>query len=346
MSYESRKTLDHHAYTVALFCPLEVELSAARYLLDEEHQRLPTAEGDSNKYTLGLLNGHNVVIASLPMGYQATVSAATVATNLSRTFPSIRIRLLVGIGGGVPSKKNDIRLGDVVIGIPTDEHGGVVQYDLGKQTSTSFERKGCLLPPPSEWLQAVNVMKSDQRVATSKASAFLAEMLQRYPRLIEYRRPPANRDILFQANCEHVRDQDSCECCGRAGIESRPQRESSDDPVIHYGLIASGNCVMKNATIRDRISRECGGVMCFEMEAAGLMNDFCCIVIRGISDYADSHKNNDWHAYAAAAAAAVAKELLAYMNGVIPAHSQGNYEQIPTRTKGIPHLKNTFLQTS
>ena len=332
MDRESRRTLDHHAYTVALFCPLEVELSAARYLLDEEHQRLATAADDYNQYILGRMSGHDVVIASLPTGYQANVSAATVATNLSRTFPSIRFRLLVGIGGGVPSRKNDIRLGDVVIGVPTGKHGGIVQYDLGKQTSTNFEQKGFLLPPPSEWLQALNVMRSNQRVTPSKAPAFLAEMLKRWPRLVEYKRPPANRDVLFQANYEHVRDQDTCDCCDRARIESRPQRQSSDNPTIHYGLIASGNSVIKNATIRDRISTECGGVICFEMEAAGLMNDFRCIVLRGISDYADSHKNDDWHAYAAVAAAAVAKELLAHMNDTVSAHGHGNYEQSPKRT--------------
>ena len=51
-------------------------------------------------------------------------------------------------------------------------------------------------------------------------------------------------------------------------------------------------------------------VLCFEMEAAGLMLDFPCLVVRGICDYADSHKNKIWQKYAAATAAAFAKELL------------------------------------
>ncbi|CAG8342501.1 unnamed protein product [Penicillium nalgiovense] len=46
------------------------------------------------------------------------------------------------------------------------------------------------------------------------------------------------------------------------------------------------------------------------MEAAGLMNDFPCLVIRGICDYADSHKNKEWQGYAAIAVAAYAKELV------------------------------------
>jgi nucleoside phosphorylase len=80
---------------------------------------------------------------------------------------------------------------------------------------------------------------------------------------------------------------------------------------VHYGLIASGNQVIKDASFRDKINKRLGGgVLCFEMEAAGLMNNFPCVVIRGICDYADSHKNKDWQEHAAAVAAAFAKELL------------------------------------
>ena len=50
------------------------------------------------------------------------------------------------------------------------------------------------------------------------------------------------------------------------------------------------------------------------MEAAGLMDSFPCLVIRGICDYADSHKNKRWQPYAAATAAAFAKELLGVIN--------------------------------
>src|SRR5690606_20569016 len=78
---------------------------------------------------------------------------------------------------------------------------------------------------------------------------------------------------------------------------------------IHYGLIASGNQVMKDAFIRDKLAKE-KDILCFEMEAAGLMNHFPCLVIRGICDYSDSHKNKEWQGYAAMTAAAYAKDLL------------------------------------
>jgi nucleoside phosphorylase len=47
---------------------------------------------------------------------------------------------------------------------------------------------------------------------------------------------------------------------------------------------------MKDGPTRDCISQELDGVLCFEMEAAGIMNVLPCLVIRGICDYADAHK--------------------------------------------------------
>jgi nucleoside phosphorylase len=79
---------------------------------------------------------------------------------------------------------------------------------------------------------------------------------------------------------------------------------------LHYGTIASGNQVIRSAAERDQVSAELGGVLCFEMEAAGLMDSFPCLVIRGICDYADSHKNKRWQVYAAGMAAVYAKGLL------------------------------------
>ena len=89
-----------------------------------------------------------------------------------------------------------------------------------------------------------------------------------------------------------------------------PERtEDEDNPAIHYGLIASANQLMKDALVRDTLAAE-KNVLCFEMEAAGLMNHFPCLVIRGICDYSDSHKNKEWQGYAAMVAAAYTKDLL------------------------------------
>ena len=61
--------------------------------------------------------------------------------------------------------------------------------------------------------------------------------------------------------------------------------------------------------MRDLIAQEFD-ILCFEMEAAGLMDQLPCLVIRGICDYCDSHKSKQWQGYAAITAAAYAKGLL------------------------------------
>lgn len=120
-------------YTVGWICALPVEYVAAQEFLDHEHGRpLFVAPNDTNDYTLGTMHGHNVVIAVLPDGEYGIGSAANVATNMLSTFKNVRIGLMVGIGGGVPSEKHDVRLGDVVVSAPRDGKSGVFQYTFGK----------------------------------------------------------------------------------------------------------------------------------------------------------------------------------------------------------------------
>ncbi|KAF6803603.1 nb-arc and tpr domain protein [Colletotrichum sojae] len=80
---------------------------------------------------------------------------------------------------------------------------------------------------------------------------------------------------------------------------------------LHFGLVASGDQVMKSGEHRDRISGV-EGVVAFEMEAAGAWDHFSnsCVVIKGVCDYADSHKNKRWQRYAAATAAAYMRAFL------------------------------------
>ncbi|KAH6957582.1 hypothetical protein BKA56DRAFT_460849, partial [Ilyonectria sp. MPI-CAGE-AT-0026] len=60
--------------------------------------------------------------------------------------------------------------------------------------------------------------------------------------------------------------------------------QDEDNPTIHYGVIASGNQLIKDASVRDKLAAE-EDILCFKIEAAGLMNHFPCLVIRGICDY-------------------------------------------------------------
>jgi nucleoside phosphorylase len=299
-------------YTVGWVCALPVERAAAQAMLDEEHEDSPrtASDNDHNVYCLGSAAGHNVVIGCLPAGRIGTNSAAAVATQMQAAFKGIRFGLMVGIGGGVPTAEADIRLGDVVVSQPQWSFGGVVQYDFGRTTPNGLERIGLLNTPPQILLSAVSNIQANQMVGKSTLPDHLLT-LERYP---AFQRRRAGPDLLFKAAYNHEHG-DTCDQCSVEKQQPRLGREKGAEVTVHYGTIASGNQVMKDAAERDRVSAELGGVLCFEMEAAGLMNSFPCLVIRGISDYSDTHKNYQWQAHAAGTAAAYAKELLS----VIPA---------------------------
>jgi nucleoside phosphorylase len=317
--------LVHSDFTVGWLCALSKEQTAAKAMLDYIHPDLPKPPNDPNAYTLGSIGKHNIVIACLPEGEMGISSAATFATWMVSTFPSIKFGLMVGIGGGIPPK---VRLGDVVVSTPEGQYPGVVQWDLGKaREGGTFERTGSLNTPPALLRTALAKWKTNHDMVGSKIPEYLEELGQKWPRLApKYLRSDSLGDVLFKPDYSHVSEttdheavhdsgveddeEESCRFCDKTNVVKRKPR----DMRVHCGLIASGNQVIKDAAFRDRLNKDLGGhVLCVEMEAAGLMKDFPCIVIRGICDYADSHKNKDWQEHAAAVATAFAKELLQYI---------------------------------
>ncbi|KAF4534640.1 uncharacterized protein LTHEOB_12918 [Lasiodiplodia theobromae] len=318
-------------------------------MLDEQHRKpldFTQPPNDKNSYTWGRISDHNIVIASLPAGVYGTTSAATTATSMLSSFPQIRIGLMVGIGAGIPRLEDDvdIRLGDIVVSQPSGKSGGVVQYDFGKaKASDRFERTGFLNSPPQALLNALANLQAQHEFGP-KVPKILEEMLEKNPQLAKanpgkpsYAYQGREHDKLFKPTYHHSQGRN----CNKCDPEQEIKREARDsqDPEIHYGLIASGNTLVKDATVRDSILKEVGDdCICFEMEAAGLMNSFPCLVIRGICDYADSHKNDRWQRYAAAAAAAYGKEFL----GIIPGD---DLEKAQRAMDIMTDIANTVEQT-
>ncbi|ORY67765.1 ankyrin repeat-containing domain protein [Pseudomassariella vexata] len=312
-------------YTVGWIAALPIERAAATAMLDEQHKKpldFIQPPNDTNSYTWGQIAEHNVVIALLPLGVYGTTSAATTATHMLSSFPQIRVGLMVGIGAGIPrpDQEIDIRLGDIVISQPSGRSGGVIQYDFGKaKTGDRFERTGSLNSPPQALLNALAALQAQHEFG-SKIPKILQDMLEKHPQLARatprkpsYAYQGREHDKLFNPAYEHTQGK-NCDKCDSEQEVKREERELLD-PEIYYGLIASGNKLIRDVTTRDSILSELDdNCICFEMEAAGLMNNFPCIVVRGICDYADSHKNDRWQRYAAATAAAYAKEFL----GVVP----------------------------
>jgi nucleoside phosphorylase len=288
--------LSHDEYTVGWICALQVELDAARAVLDVIHDQLPLPLNDRNTYLLGEISGHNVAITCLPSGVDGTNAAAVVAQQMKATFHAVHIRLMVGIGGGVPSSV-DIRLGDIVVSHPDAGSNGVIPYDHGKAIAGGeFEQTRTVNKPPEILLKAIPHLGSHQ----------ICDSRMRHS--LKY--PGQEKDKLFQATYDHSMESenDQCDKCDKRRLLKRSPRPTSE-PRVHYGRIASGNRVMKDGRARDKIAKE-HKIICFEMEASGLMDHWRCLVIRGICDYADSHKNEHWQNYAAGTAAAYAKKLL------------------------------------
>ncbi|KAI5927657.1 purine and uridine phosphorylase [Camillea tinctor] len=311
----SRPSLTNEDYTIGWICTTNTELIAARAFLDEEHKG-PGHQPPNNtsEYVLGTMGGHNVVIPILPHGDNGKDSTTTAVAKMLHNFSNVRIGLMVGIGGGAPSEKHDIRLGDIVVSSPANGKGGVLQYDFGKTIQDErFHRTGFLNQPPTVLRAAITGLETDYELYGYDLEANIQAVFEKFPRLRRnYSRPNADTDRLYPSNSIHkdgVCCNDSTVGNQQIPIQRVERSEHEDNTAIHYGLIASTNQLMNDACLRDKLAAE-DNVLCFEMEAAGLMNNFPCLVIRGICDYSDTHKNKAWQGFAAMSAAAYAKDLL------------------------------------
>ncbi|KAF2142278.1 uncharacterized protein K452DRAFT_250214 [Aplosporella prunicola CBS 121167] len=354
-TFKSLDNLDQ--YTVGWIAALPIERAAATAMLDELHKKplnFTQPSNDKNSYTWGRIAEHNVVIASLPAGVYGTTSAAATAMSMLSSFPQIRIGLMVGIGAGIsrPDEDLDIRLGDIAVSQPSGASGGVVQYDFGKaKTGDQFERIGFLNSPPQALLNALASLQAQAEIDGSRVPKILEEMLKKHPELAKAKlRKPSytyqgqEHDKLFKSTYIHTQGK-NCDNCDPEQEVKRDEREVYS-PEIHYGLIVSGNTLVKDASTRDLIVKELGDdCICFEMEAAGLMNNFPCLVIRGICDYADSHKNDRWQRYAAATAAAYAKEFLGVIQGEDVERTQRATDALKDIAKNVTDIRDIAHET-
>lgn len=340
---------DPSKYTISWICALPVEYDAAQALLDEEHNDpQEMSPHDNNLYTLGRIRWHNIVIVAPPNGKYGLSSTTDVIKSLLDSFPNIRISLLVGIGGGAPSRKHDIRLGDVVVGLLNDEdltveelsdeelsdeessdgEGGVIQYDFDKAMQSQELHETGTNQAPALFRAAVNALRGEIQWRGYDMGD-LSSLFVRRSRPLNHKRPEAASDRLYRSSIIHpAKGEAECSMiCGNGSsslIERHDRGRYDNKPEIHYGLIASANTPMKDAFVRDKLIEQ-KDVLCFETEAAGLMNDLPCLLIRGICDYSDSHGNTEWQGYAAMTAAAYARQLLGQIaQTVVEAQQRSN----------------------
>lgn len=181
---------------------------------------------------------------------------------------------------------------------------------MGKWNDGEFRIESHLNKPPMILLKAIKLLQSDHDFGEGELKQYIDQVARKsvtLPALKDYRFPGRHYDQLFKTDYSHTSGE-NCSTCDVGQMERRLCREP-DDPVVHYGLIASGNTVMRSARHREKL-RDAWNISCFEMEATGLMDCFPCVVIRGICDYSDNHKHKIWQPYSAVVAAAYAKDLL------------------------------------
>jgi nucleoside phosphorylase len=276
----SIKQLSCSDYHVAWICPVAaVELLPARLMLDE-HYPTPSYDThyDENTYICGTINQHTVVIATCPPGETDNINGGRLTGPMFKTFPNIRMAVLVGIGGGIPKPSispnplKNIHLGDVVVGWPDDGKLACVYHDRGKSNVNGFEMVGTMKNPDWRLVNALSILESDHELDRTTFEDQLAR-LKGFKIKDKFAHPGLEHDRLFDATHDHVDDYGSeCTTCDQSKLVQRPERIESykHDLVFHCGRIATGNTVIRDAKLRDRICAQCDGPLCVEMEAAGV----------------------------------------------------------------------------
>lgn len=307
------------------------------------------ADGDTNTYTTGRLGKHHVVLVYAEIGTNgAAAAAAYLQSSFTRIKIGIITGICGGVPK--PSDGAEIVLGDVIISTSVIQIDFGRQYPnemvrkkevedtLGRANREirAFTQKirghlvGKRLPKKINgfYTQICTTEGLSESVYPGPAGDVL------YP--VEYyhkhRSQPCDicDTCISQDNmvCE-LSQKSSCEDVGcessRAVTRNRIQRamgissngghltatdiNKAQKPSIHFGRIACSNQVMRSGQHRDRIAAE-ENVIGFEMESAGTWDVIPTIVIKCVSDYADSHKTKDMQPYAAAISAACTKAVL------------------------------------
>ncbi|KAJ5963159.1 hypothetical protein N7481_013464 [Penicillium waksmanii] len=327
-------------FTVAIFCALPLEVDAVGDFFDmvfQDSTMYQNAQGDSNTYTLGQIGHHHAVLVHLPGMGKSVASQA--ASSVRATYPNINLALVVGICGGVPYGKGhaEIILGDVVVS------DGIIQHDFGRRVPGAFLRKTSVTDDIGRPNVAVRgfLSKIKTKMARERIDNNMRKYLKANDQILRNdtaRYPGIEQDELFQSTYRHSHhDSIDCISCAhssngtvcdevsdlschelkcskdklvqRKRLQAALSQEHPPSPIIHLGLIASGDTVMKSGQDRDLIAKH-NNVIAFEMEGVGVWDSLPCLVVKGVCDYADSHKNKIWQPYAAATGAACMKALL------------------------------------
>ncbi|KAK2793458.1 hypothetical protein FQN50_010002 [Emmonsiellopsis sp. PD_5] len=334
------------------------------------------SDNDPNTYTVGRMGYCNVVLAYLP--HKGKAASASTSAMLLASFPKLKLVIVVGVCGAVPNpparKDEEIIMGDVVISTEIHQFDYGRLLDTGFQGKSAVPDS---LGRASNGLRAfINYLRGLTGTEQLKDDTILQlrKLVGDNGKFRSSRYPGVDADMLFPVDYVHKhRDTSGClicstdddknvrvcdsapeRSCEQLGCDKRlaqPRRRLqniengpfqppdivSPDLAIHFGPIASGDQVIRSAKHRDLTAKN-HGVIAFEMEGAGVWDNISTVVIKGVSDYADSHKDKEWQPYAAAVAAACMKAFLKQFVDMEPAIS------LPPRSR--TRTERTFTSRS
>jgi nucleoside phosphorylase len=339
----------HVAIVCALSLEYDAVSRAIEEFWDDDGDRYGRAPGDVNTYTTGRMGDTNVVVVLLSnMGKS---NAAGTAASLRSSYPCVRLALLVGICGGAPKTKDgtEILLDDVIISKSVVQYDLVRLYADSRVVRDTVE--DALGRPTKDIRSMVAMLETDRgrERLENKAAEYLRKLQAkpvRQRRGRDYTYPGPDKDHLYPSDYQHKHHSlATCICAGhkggtdpvceasrslsceevgcdltsvikrdRIGEKRRALDEGRQDdaqaPWIFVGRLCSGDSVIKSAAERERLFTQHNAIG-WEMEGAGVWDEVPCLVVKGVCDYADSHKDKSWQNFAAATAASTAKALLA-----------------------------------
>ncbi|GLA47902.1 hypothetical protein CBS147343_2613 [Aspergillus niger] len=293
-------TISQINYLIGWICIHPNEYYEAVKMFDENHDSTHIVRGrdDKNSYDIGRIGNHLVVMNCPASGINGQSRAATIASDMRSTFPGIRFMFLVGTGGGAPSHKQDVRLGDVVLGTQ------VIPYQKREMTVDGHEIISQIATPPAILHSAMTRLEFKLRQGLN-----LHETIQKLgtPSL-----PRPTKDRLYSTNYNHCSSHCDCLSTKVRALHSiclRSSRDGGDLVKVHQGPVGSASNAMRDVSCRDEYA-DLLGILCYETEAVTIMETVSCLTVCGISDYCDGHDYDGWHAYASLSAAVCTKELL------------------------------------
>ncbi len=302
IKYNLNMTGTSSTMTIGVVTALPVEFAAMKASLDNIDGDFTKPSDDANDYIKGTIKnkkGNLVNVIVVLMKKTGNNLAAAAATHLLRTFPTIDDVIMCGIAGGVPNidkPLDHVRLGDIVV----SDKNGVLQYDNIKDDGTKITIRDTSSKPSARLTGFVNLLEADKILSVTPWNSFIDQIVSAYP---AFSRPPESSDIL------NINGKAVCHPIDATRIAGYPK--------VFMGPIGSANTLLKNEKLRDSL-RDDHNVKAIEMEGSGIADgtwEFSkgYLLVRGIVDYCNPDKGDDWHKYAAAVAAAYTKSIIEHL---------------------------------